>query len=92
MTSFPACSGGTGGSGGAGGSPGLQWFSTCGDPVCRVPPTNDPTGIAPCDPTKGEKAGAPCTELNAECDPGSGCGKMLICTTSDPTHGGVCPI
>ena len=29
---------------------------------------------------------------NVECDPGSGCGQKLLCTTSDPTHGGVCPI
>jgi hypothetical protein len=26
------------------------------------------------------------------CDPGSFCNERLLCTTSDPTHGGVCPI
>jgi hypothetical protein len=30
--------------------------------------------------------------LDAQCDPGSGCGEKLLCATSDPTHGGQCPI
>ena len=26
------------------------------------------------------------------CDPGNDCNALLVCATSDPTHGGVCPI
>src|SRR5207244_12084731 len=28
----------------------------------------------------------------ATCDPGSDCNQLLVCATSDPTHGGRCPI
>jgi len=72
-----------------------QWYMTCGLPVCRVPPADggggSSGGIAACDPGMGEKAGASCKTIDAECNPGSACGEMLVCTTSDPTHGGVCP-
>lgn len=73
-----------------------QWYTTCGTPVCRVPPAGGTggtsSGVPACDPAKGETAGAACKVLDAQCDPGSGCGEKLLCTTSDPTHGGICPI
>jgi hypothetical protein len=63
-------------------------FSTCGDPVCsghRAHP-----GIPPC--TSGDVVGAPCMCLGAACDPGDMCNTLLECATSDPTHGGLCPL
>jgi hypothetical protein len=33
-----------------------------------------------------------CSCLRAECDPGDYCNRLLECATSDPTHGGMCPI
>ena len=73
----------------------LQWYMTCGQPVCRVPPVDGAAGsaggVARCDAGMGEKVGGTCKVVDAQCDPGSGCGEKLLCTTSDPTHGGVCP-
>jgi hypothetical protein len=39
-----------------------------------------------------EQVGEVCSCLGAECDPGDSCDRLLECATSDPTHGGMCPI
>jgi hypothetical protein len=71
----------------------LQWYTTCGDPICRSPGSGGSTsGYPPCDPAAGQKVGGPCDKDGDICDPGSSCGEMLMCATSDPTHGGACPI
>lgn len=71
----------------------LQWYMTCGDPICRVDGTGgSSSGLPPCDPAAGQTLGAPCTTDGQLCDPGGSCGAKLECTTSDPTHGGACPI
>jgi hypothetical protein len=69
------------------GAGGGQWYSTCGDPVCRGH-SNHP-GVSAC---TTEKPGDACSPAGAQCDPGSACNQLLQCATSDPTHGGVCPI
>jgi hypothetical protein len=66
----------------------LTWFHTCGDPVCRGHTAH--AGVPPC--SAGEVAGASCSPAGATCDPGDGCNRLLVCATSDPTHGGMCPI
>lgn len=33
-----------------------------------------------------------CAPEGDACDPGDGCNRRLLCSTSDPTHGGQCPI
>jgi hypothetical protein len=67
-----------------------RWFRTCGDPVCRSPfeePVPVP-GVAAC---TTETEGAACTTRSARCDPGAGCGQLLLCDDQDPTRYG-CPI
>ena len=88
--------GGTGGSG-AGGQDGggsLQWFTTCGDPVCMEPPDGGampPVGVPLC---TTEKVGDMCAQADATCWPqNSTCGERLICAASDPKDNpGGCPI
>lgn len=63
------------------------YFFTCGDPVCRIDPPAPPA--APVCTT--QRAGKPCTPFGEECDPGVGCGVLLLCTDQDPTRNG-CPI
>src|SRR5206468_5455331 len=46
--------------------------------------------VPPC--TCGEVAGGSCSPEGTTCDPGSDCNELLVCATSDPTHGGFCPI
>ncbi len=43
-------------------------------------------------PCTTEQVGDPCTCIGATCDPGNDCNNLLECATSDPTHGGMCPI
>lgn len=84
---------GAGGSGGATGSAGdLKWYATCGPPICREPSGSGGTasGQPPC--TTTEKAGDMCTSTGTECDSGDACSGPLVCATSDPKHGGSCPI
>ncbi|MBK9263313.1 MAG: hypothetical protein IPM54_26360 [Polyangiaceae bacterium] len=95
-------SGGSGGSAGSAGNAGsagsgggaLQWYTTCGDPVCMEPPDGGampPAGVMPC---TTEMVGASCTTAGATCWPSnSSCGELLICATSDPKESpGGCPI
>jgi hypothetical protein len=67
--------------------PRLQWFFTCGDPVCGWPDRD--SRVPPC--AAGETAGAACTPAGASCDPGDVCNRQLRCSWNDPTTGG-CPI
>ncbi len=67
----------------------LQWYSTCGDPVCSPMPTD--LGLAACDAAAA--VGASCTTAGEQCDAELGCGAALICAASDPKTGpGGCPI
>src|SRR5439155_483716 len=68
--------------------PSPTWYYTCGDPVCGG--HRDHPGVPPC--SAGETPGAACSPEGATCDPGSDCNQLLVCATSDPTHGGRCPI
>lgn len=84
---------GTGGSAAGGSSGALQWYRTCGPPVCQAPlPGSGGTssGLPRCATT--EVPGAPCPTAGTECDDGAACSGPLLCAASDPTHGGNCPI
>jgi hypothetical protein len=87
------CGGGSLPAGGDGGnvdlakSTGTQWYSTCGDPVCSGHRTQP--GVPAC---TTEKAGDACTSAGSECDPMNNCNQLLECASSDPTHGGQCPV
>jgi hypothetical protein len=64
----------------------LQWYTTCGDPVCSGH-TSHP-GVMSC---TTEKAGSACAMNGQECDPINDCNSLLSCSSSDPkAHG--CPI
>jgi hypothetical protein len=67
----------------------LQWYETCGDPVCQENGHRD-SELAPCD---GQIPGQPCAEPGTQCDPINDCNSYYICTTVDPqgTEFG-CPI
>lgn len=69
----------------------LEWWVTCGYPVCGIPGIDAGTKN-PCSAQRGQTIGAPCTTDGAECDYDASCGTKLLCATSDPTHGGMCPI
>ncbi len=68
--------------------PAVTWRTTCGDPVCGT--HREHAGVAAC--TAGQTAGASCAPPGATCDPDSPCNSLLVCTSDDPTHGGMCPI
>jgi hypothetical protein len=84
-----------GGCGGGGEFPPgtLQWYATCGDPVCSVPDMggwHSKPGVPLC---TTEKLGYPCTPDGTQCDPHSNCNELYLCTTKDPkTNPGGCPI
>jgi hypothetical protein len=65
---------------------GLHWYATCGDPVCGLPP-REPTAPS-CGSTQ---EGDACTEQDAMCDPGLGCGVKLRCA-DEPIDTSNCPI
>jgi len=71
---------------------GGHWFTTCGAPVCQVYDGGAPdSGVTAC--TTAELAGASCGTKGATCDPGQGCGVLLICADKDPkVQTGGCPI
>lgn len=67
----------------------LQWYTTCGDPVCSG--YTPPEGVAPC--TAEQLEGNPCDAEGVTCDPMSDCNALLICATEDPKmNEGGCPI
>lgn len=84
---------GSGGTGGSGGGGSLQWYTTCGDPVCMTGDggPNIPPGATVC---TTEMAGGACTTAGATCWPSdSMCGVQLICAASDPKmNPGGCPV
>jgi len=70
-----ACNYTCGGSGG----PKLQWYLTCGAPVCKGWTPNPDVPLC-----TGEKVGAACADATALCDPKDACGALLTCTDVDP--------
>jgi hypothetical protein len=82
------------GGGGAGGSAaGTRWYTTCGDPVCRINVDGGApdSGVSACN--TAEQADASCSTKGATCDPGQGCGVLLLCADQDPkVQTGGCPI
>jgi hypothetical protein len=64
----------------------LQWYTTCGDPVCKGWTPNPK--IPPC--TK-EQAGDPCNQDGQMCDPQDACNSKLVCSSKDTKMSG-CPI
>jgi hypothetical protein len=68
---------------------GDQWFYTCGAPVCYEP-SGPIDGVRPCTTEQPRDA---CSPEGDVCDPGVGCGVLLLCTDRDPrTQPGGCPI
>ena len=66
----------------------LSWFTTCGDPVCGLPPR--PSTLPSC---SRDMENEPCSEAGVQCALNDGCGTNLICAESDPKLGlGGCPI
>ena len=63
----------------------LQWYESCGAPVCGNFPL-DPT-IAKC---TTEKTGGACGTADAKCDASLPCTAYLVCASSDPKLNG-CP-
>lgn len=65
----------------------LNWYYTCGDPVCSgyTPPEGD---IPLC---TDQKEGAPCSVEGEMCDPQDGCNALMVCAAEDPKAYG-CPI
>ncbi len=78
-----------GGTSGDGGSAGLQWYTTCGYPVCG-PGGDGGSGDDGC-----PAAGTPCAQEGATCGTATAadCGVTLVCASEDPKGGpGGCPI
>jgi hypothetical protein len=77
----------SGADGGAG-----HWYTTCGAPVCQVYDGGAPdSGVTAC--TTAQLAGASCSAQGETCDPGQGCGVLLLCAAKDPkVQTGGCPI
>ena len=89
-SSLPVADGG----GGAGGSSaGTRWYTTCGAPVCQINIDGGApdSGVSAC--STAETADASCSTKGATCDPGQGCGVLLLCADKDPkVQTGGCPI
>jgi hypothetical protein len=66
----------------------LLWYRTCGAPICG--PNTPDAGQGTC--TSGQIVGLSCSMSGAMCDPGVGCGVMLLCTDKDPIGQAGCPI
>ena len=85
----PTCGGGEEDSGSQGQD--LQWYATCGDPVCSG--YGGPFDGVPLCSDEGVVVGDTCGEADASCDPEDGCNALLTCTNEDPTQQtGGCPI
>jgi hypothetical protein len=80
-----------------GGASNLQWWMTCGDPVCRAPLDGGTDAGLTAD------AGTPCPALGTSCstsgetcgtrDSAIACGAIEECSATDPTKGfGGCPV
>jgi hypothetical protein len=65
----------------------LQWYTTCGDPVCHG--YTPPAGVPAC--TAGMTSGSACAAAGSQCDPMSSCNQLLVCASKDPKVPG-CPI
>lgn len=71
-----------------GAPPTLQWYTTCGDPVCGG--YDGPwAGVPAC---AEDSVGAPCATAEATCDFMSDCNARLVCAAEDPVLEGGCPI
>jgi hypothetical protein len=71
-----------------GGGP-LQWYLTCGDPVCEGPVDSGPVDAGPPCPSLG----SPCASKGQTCgtrNPAVACGAILVCDDHDPAIN--CPI
>ncbi len=69
---------------------GLQWYTTCGYPVCQVPDGGLVDAGAGCAPV-----GSACSQAGETCGVASqaNCGVTLVCASQDPKGGtGGCPI
>ncbi len=76
--------------GGGGGGGSLEWFTTCGPPVCEQPDGGGPADAGVCPP-----AGQTCTTQGQTCaiapTAGNPCGETVVCDDHDPKLMG-CPI
>ncbi len=87
LAALASCGGGS--DSGSSRTAALNWFTTCGDPVCGGYRGPFP-GVPPC---STEKAGDLCTVANAECDLKDSCNTRLRCSDADPKQQpGGCPI
>lgn len=67
---------------------GLQWYYTCGDPVC-----SGYSGSSTAPACTDQKEGAACSVDGAVCDPKDDCNRLMVCASEDPTQQpGGCPI
>jgi hypothetical protein len=65
----------------------LQWYLTCGAPVCPADAGSATADAGACAP-----AGTSCTQKGVTCgDPNQNCGVVLVCDDHDPRTGG-CPV
>ncbi len=58
----------------------LQWYLTCGDPVCSVDGHRE-SGLPPC---TSETLGDPCDTDGQTCDPIDDCNAYYVCAAADP--------
>ena len=61
------------------GKPQSQFYTTCGDPICKGWTEK---GIAPCAP--GQQVNSSCITVGETCDPKDSCNALLKCALSDP--------
>jgi hypothetical protein len=72
-----------------GGDGPLQWYPTCGDPVCTSLQVDDDPGVPNCNAAMAE--GAACDDPGARCETLS-CGVERVCATQSPIGLGGCPL
>ena len=76
------------GVGGGSGGP-LQWFATCGDPVCSNLQADDDPSVPNCSDAMAE--GTACTDEGARCETLE-CGVQHVCASESPIGNFGCPI